>query len=59
MKIIRRTRINMRIPTDLIRWVKKYLRSKNRTLTQEVIDHFTKIREDEKSNDNQGSSIPR
>jgi len=49
----------MRIPTDLIRWVKKYLRSKNRTLTQEVIDHFTKIREDEKSNDNQGSSIPR
>jgi hypothetical protein len=41
----KRERLNLRIPADLLRWVKKYLRAKNRTVTQEVIDHFTRMRE--------------
>jgi hypothetical protein len=41
----KRERLNLRIPADLLRWVKKYLRSKNRTVTQEVIDHFTRLRD--------------
>lgn len=40
----------MRIPTELIRWAKKYLRLKNRSMTQEFVDHLTQLKEAEKSN---------
>jgi predicted HicB family RNase H-like nuclease len=41
----RRTRLNMRIPSDLLEWAKDYAAGKNKSLTQLVVDHLTKLKE--------------
>jgi predicted HicB family RNase H-like nuclease len=41
----RRTRLNMRIPTDLLEWAKVHAAEKNKSLTQLVVDHLTKLKE--------------
>ena len=46
----RRVRVNMRIPADLLDWAKDYAVSKNKNVTQIVVDHFTGLKE--KSNGN-------
>ena len=35
----------MRIPSDLLEWAKVYASQKNKSLTQVVIDHLTKLKE--------------
>lgn len=47
-----RTRINMRIPADLVEWAKTYVGDHNTTVTQLFIDHLTKLRKREESNGN-------
>jgi len=34
----------LRLPLDLLTWVKDYARNKNTTVTQIIIDHFTDLR---------------
>ena len=41
----RRPRLNLVIPTDLLRWMKKFAESKNRTVTSYVVEHFTDLKE--------------
>lgn len=41
----RRTRLNMRVPTDLLEWAKDYAADKNKSLTQVFVDHLTKLKE--------------
>jgi hypothetical protein len=41
----RRVRVNMRIPADLLVWAKSYAISKNKNVTQIVVDHFTGLKE--------------
>lgn len=36
-----RDRLNMRIPSELLDWAKKYVQAKNTTLTQHYIDFLT------------------
>lgn len=36
----KKSRINLRIPTDLVKWMKKYAKERNTTLTQLVVLHF-------------------
>jgi len=43
----KRHRVNMRIPEDLLKWAKAYVKRKNTSLTQAVVDHFTKLRTEE------------
>lgn len=40
----KRTRVNIRIQTDLLKWAKDYAVKKNTTLTQMVIDFLTRER---------------
>ena len=40
-----RTRLNMRIPTELLRWAKDFVSDKNTNLTQLFVDHLTKLKE--------------
>lgn len=40
-----RARLNMRIPEPLLDWAKDYAVVRNTTITQIIIDHFTKLRE--------------
>jgi predicted HicB family RNase H-like nuclease len=42
---IRRTRLNMRIPADLVVWAKRHAAAKNKSLTQLVVDHLTNLKE--------------
>lgn len=41
----RRTRLNMRIPIDLLEWAKDYALEKHTSVTQIFIDHLTKMKE--------------
>ena len=34
----------LRLPIDLLGWVKDYAKSKNTTVTRIIIDHFTELR---------------
>ncbi len=34
----------LRIPADLLVWVKKYAKEKNTNVTRLIIDHFTELR---------------
>lgn len=36
----KRTRVNLRIPSDLLKWIKKYARERNTSVTQLVVVHF-------------------
>jgi hypothetical protein len=40
-----RTRLNMRIPSELLHWAKDYVVDKNTNLTQLFVDHLTKLKE--------------
>ena len=40
-------RKNFRIPSDLAAWAEEYAASKNTSVTQLVIDHWTELREQE------------
>jgi hypothetical protein len=40
----KRERLNMRIPTELLRWAKGFVRSENKTLTQDYVDYLTEKR---------------
>lgn len=40
-----RARLNMRIPEPLLDWAKDYAVIRNTTITQIIIDHFTKLKE--------------
>jgi len=42
----KRSRLNVRIPTDLLRWAKLWAKKKNTTLTQVLVDHLTSKREE-------------
>lgn len=42
-----RIRVNMRLPNDLIEWVKEYAEARNTTLTQVVVDELTDLRAEE------------
>lgn len=44
----KRTRLNVRIPTDLLRWAKIWAKKRNTTLTQVLIDILTVKREEAK-----------
>lgn len=37
-----KTRLNIRIPKDLLNWAKKYAKKKNTTVTQLIVDYLTK-----------------
>lgn len=43
-KTSKRTRVNIRVQTDLLAWAKKYAMKKNTSLTQIIIDHLTQLR---------------
>lgn len=36
----KKTRLNVRIPSDLLKWIKKYAKDRNTTVTQLVVLHF-------------------
>lgn len=38
-----RVRVNMRMPSDLVEWVRVYAGKKNSTLTQVIVDELTKL----------------
>lgn len=40
----KRSRVNLRIQTDLLKWAKTYAKSKNTSLTQLVIDQLTRLK---------------
>lgn len=40
-----RTRLNMRVPVELLDWTKSYVRKKNTSVTQLFIDHLTRLKE--------------
>jgi predicted DNA binding CopG/RHH family protein len=41
----KRQRINMRVPGDLLDWVKRFASKKNTNVTQLFVDHVTQLRE--------------
>lgn len=41
----KRSRLNMRIPSDLLDWARGFATGRNTNLTQLFIDHLTKLRE--------------
>lgn len=41
-----KSRLNVRIPSDLLEWAKKYAKKKNTTVTQLLVDFLTKEREE-------------
>jgi hypothetical protein len=41
----RRTRLNMRIPSELLSWGKGYVVAKNTNLTQLFVDYLTQLKE--------------
>lgn len=44
-KTPRRTRLNMRIPTDLLVWAKSYAAVRHKTVTQIFVDHLADLKE--------------
>lgn len=42
---VRRSRLNMRIPADLLGWAKDFVAERNTNLTQLFVDHLTTLRE--------------
>jgi hypothetical protein len=40
-----RIRKNFRFPADLVKWVENYAASKNTSMTQLIVDHFTALRD--------------
>lgn len=45
-KSAKRTRLNVRIPTDLVRWAKVWAKKKNTTITQVIVDYLTSKKEE-------------
>lgn len=43
----KKTRLNIRVPSDLVRWVKKYAKDRGTTVTQVVTLHFMNMRSGE------------
>lgn len=41
----KRTRVNMRFPTDLLVWAKGYAEDKNMSVTQLLVNHLTELRD--------------
>jgi uncharacterized protein (DUF1778 family) len=41
----KRERLTMRIPEDLLKWVRKFAKAKRKTVTQVVVDHFVELKE--------------
>lgn len=41
----KRERLNMRVPADLLGWVKGYVSTKNTTVTQLFVDYLTDLKE--------------
>jgi hypothetical protein len=41
-----RVRINMRIHKDLVAWAKKYAKKKRTSVTQLIIEHLLKLKEE-------------
>lgn len=46
MKATKRTRLNVRIPTDLVKWAKVWAKKKNTTITQVIVDYLTTKKEE-------------
>jgi hypothetical protein len=44
-KRVIRDRLTMRIPSDLLDWVRSFSKKKEKTVTQVVVDHFVELRE--------------
>ena len=36
----KKTRLNVRVPSDLLKWIKKYAKDHNTTVTQLIVSHF-------------------
>lgn len=53
-KKVTRDRLTMRIPADLLDWVRSFSKKKEKTVTQVVVDHFVDLRE----KDNAKASVP-
>lgn len=45
-----RTRVNIRFPTDLLNWSKSFVRKRNTSITQAIVDHFTELKLKEERN---------
>lgn len=43
----RRTRINMRVPSELVLWAKKYAKTKHMTFTQVIVQLLTDLQAEE------------
>lgn len=41
----RRSRLNMRIPVELLSWARGYVKSRHTNITQLFVDHLTKLKE--------------
>jgi antitoxin component of RelBE/YafQ-DinJ toxin-antitoxin module len=48
----KRTRVNLRIQADLLKWAKKHAARMNTTLTQVIVNHLTQLKSMEASNAN-------
>ena len=46
MKAAKRSRLNIRVPVDLVKWAKVWAKKKNTTITQIIIDHLTAKKEE-------------
>ena len=46
---VKRTRLNVRIPADLVRWAKLWAKKKNTTITQVIVDYLTSKKEEAES----------
>jgi hypothetical protein len=40
-----KVRKNFKLPADLAAWIESYARDCNTSMTQLIVDHFTKLRE--------------
>lgn len=40
-----KSRLNLRIPADLLSWIKRHAKKKHTTVTQIVIDHFGSMKD--------------
>lgn len=45
----KRDRLTMRIPKDLLNWVRSYAKRKRKTVTQVVIDHLVELKEKDRA----------
>jgi hypothetical protein len=37
-----KSRLNLRVPSELMEWVKRFAQQRNTTVTQLVVDYFTR-----------------